>query len=63
LAYSGFSTENIIMLILEGVYTWNQESSSWRRKLTKAQDHGELLVAYSHANNSFPWKFSKGNVT
>lgn len=33
------------------------------KKLTKAQDHDELLLlAYSHANNSFPCKISKDNV-
>ena len=29
------------------------------KELTKAQDHGELLVpAYSHVNNSFPCQMS-----
>ena len=68
MAYSGFSTENIIMLILEGVYTYEmkrvqvEEENSRRPKIT-VNYWWLILMQIIHSPENFPKAMSHGKIS
>lgn len=68
MAYSGFSTENIIMLILEGVYTYEikkvqvEEENSRRLKIT-VNYRWLILMQIIHSPENFPKAMSHGKIS